>query len=84
MDTWKLQDAKARFSELVERAMVNGPQVVTRHGTNAVVVVSYDVFEKSNQAEDFKNFLLNSNIDFDLPLTRHRGLPRRNDFEVSI
>jgi antitoxin Phd len=84
MDTWKLQDAKARFSELVERAMVNGPQVVTRHGTNAVVVVSYDVFEKSNQAEDFKTFLLNSKLDVDLPLTRQRGLPRRNDFEVSV
>jgi prevent-host-death family protein len=32
MDTWKLQDAKARFSEVVDRALDDGPRVVTRHG----------------------------------------------------
>jgi prevent-host-death family protein len=38
--TWSLQDAKNRFSELVERARKEGPQEVTRHGQDAVVVVS--------------------------------------------
>jgi prevent-host-death family protein len=44
--TWKLQDAKAQFSELVRRAKSEGPQHVTIHGRESVVVVSSDVFAK--------------------------------------
>jgi antitoxin Phd len=36
---WKLQDAKARLSELVRLAESEGPQVISRHGEDAVVVV---------------------------------------------
>ena len=36
---WRLQDAKARLSELVRDARTNGPQTVTLHGRDAVVVV---------------------------------------------
>lgn len=39
---WQLQAAKQRFSELVERARREGPQVVTKHGKEAVVVVSVE------------------------------------------
>ena len=39
-DTWKLEDAKARFSELVRRARTQGPQLVTVRGQHAVVVVA--------------------------------------------
>jgi len=45
-DRWKLEDAKARFSELVRRANDEGPQTVTVRGREAVVVVSADQFEK--------------------------------------
>jgi prevent-host-death family protein len=38
--TWKLQDAKARFSEVVRKAQTEGPQHVTVHGKEAVVVIS--------------------------------------------
>ncbi len=38
--TWSVADAKARFSELIQSAMAKGPQHVTRHGKDAVVVVS--------------------------------------------
>jgi prevent-host-death family protein len=38
--TWKLRDAKARFSEVVRRAQSEGPQRVTVHGKDAVVIVS--------------------------------------------
>ena len=37
-NTWQLQDAKSKFSQLVENAMSNEPQFVTKHGNNAVVV----------------------------------------------
>jgi prevent-host-death family protein len=38
--TWKLHDAKARFSEVVRRARADGPQRVTIHGKEAVVIVA--------------------------------------------
>lgn len=43
---WRLQDAKARFSELVRRARDEGPQQVTIHGRDAVVVVDAGVFRR--------------------------------------
>jgi prevent-host-death family protein len=83
MDTWKLQDAKARFSELVDRALANGPQLVTRHGNNAVVVVSYAHFHGSmDPAVSFKDFILASQGVSDLPVAREKHLPRANGFEV--
>lgn len=44
--SWKLEDAKARFSELVRRAHDDGPQAVTVRGIPAVVVVDVAEFER--------------------------------------
>ncbi|MBV9512306.1 MAG: type II toxin-antitoxin system Phd/YefM family antitoxin [Caulobacteraceae bacterium] len=44
--TWKLEDAKARFSEVVRRAHVEGPQAVTVRGRRAVVVIDADDYER--------------------------------------
>jgi len=41
---WQLRDARSRFSELVRRAIAEGPQIVTRRGVEVVVVVSKDDF----------------------------------------
>ena len=41
---WQLQEAKARFSELFRRARTQGPQRVTRHGREAVVVVAAEEY----------------------------------------
>ncbi len=43
---WRLQDAKARFSELVRLAHSDGPQHVTLHGRDAVVVIDADEFHR--------------------------------------
>lgn len=43
---WRLQDAKARFSELVRRVHKEGPQRVSTHGRDEVVVVSAAEFER--------------------------------------
>jgi prevent-host-death family protein len=43
---WLLQDAKARFSELVRRVHSEGPQRVTVHGRDEVVVISADEFRR--------------------------------------
>jgi prevent-host-death family protein len=59
-DTWKLQDAKARFSELVRRAREGKPQRVTVHGKDAVVVVDaarYEVRPKTRQPRTMAGFI---------------------------
>jgi len=43
---WLLQDAKARFSELVRRVHSEGPQHVTVHGRDEVVVIAADEFRR--------------------------------------
>lgn len=43
---WQLQEAKAKFSRLVQQAIDEGPQTVTRHGKPAVVVVSVDEYQR--------------------------------------
>jgi antitoxin Phd len=44
--SWKLEDAKARFSEVVRRAQSEGPQRVTVRGKDAVVVISAEELEE--------------------------------------
>jgi prevent-host-death family protein len=46
---WRLQDAKARLSELVREAQTHGPQRVTLHGRDAVVVVGAAEFDRMSQ-----------------------------------
>ncbi len=60
MKTWQVQDAKQRFSELVQRALDEGPQFVTRRGKVAVVVVAakeYEHLTGATSGSDFKSFL---------------------------
>ena len=45
-DHWALQDAKARFSELVRKVRSDGPQHVTVHGRDEVVVVAAEEFRR--------------------------------------
>ncbi len=51
LPAWKLEDAKARFSEVVRRARDDGPQRVTYRGTDAVVVVAAGDFKRLLPAE---------------------------------
>jgi prevent-host-death family protein len=43
---WQLQEAKNKFSEVVEEALLHGPQVITRRGIEAVIVLSYEEYRK--------------------------------------
>lgn len=43
---WQLQEAKNKLSEVVEEAMTNGPQVITKRGVEAAVVLSYAEYRK--------------------------------------
>lgn len=46
MPTWPVQDAKARFSEFLETCLAEGPQVVTKRGTEAAVLVPVDQWRR--------------------------------------
>jgi len=46
LETWKLEDAKARFSELVRQAAANGPQLVTIRGKEAAIVLAPNEYRR--------------------------------------
>ena len=48
-DQWTVTEAKARFSELIDRAQSEGPQTITRKGHRAVVVVSAEEWERKTK-----------------------------------
>lgn len=50
MQTWQMQEAKARMSELVKRAQVQ-PQEITVHGKSVAVVISRETFDRLSQAQ---------------------------------
>ena len=52
MGEWKLQDAKNKFSTLVDAAIAGEPQHVTRRGKPAVVVLSCDAYERLQKMEN--------------------------------
>jgi antitoxin Phd len=45
-NVWQLQEAKNKFSNLVDRAQNEGPQLVTKHGKETVVVLSVEDYQK--------------------------------------
>jgi len=77
-NSWQLQNAKNKFSNLVDKAQNNGPQIVTKHGKDVVVVLSIDEYKKLikpkfNLLKFFQNAPL-SKINLDIK--RNKDLPR--------
>ncbi|SHG03044.1 prevent-host-death family protein [Fodinibius roseus] len=48
---WQLQEAKNKFSEVVRKATEEGPQTVTKHGKDSVVVISVEDYKKMERPE---------------------------------
>jgi prevent-host-death family protein len=80
-NTWQLQDAKSKFSQLVDKAMLHQPQIVTKRGHEAVVVLSFEDYKKMTKPDsDLVSFFRNSPFfDTDLDLRRNKDLPREMD-----
>jgi prevent-host-death family protein len=76
--TWKIKDARANFSELVDRALSDGPQVVTRNGKKAVVVISAAEWERRNRRRgDLVEFFASSPLrEEGLKIERLTDYPR--------
>lgn len=81
MNIWQLQDAKSRFSELVERTLRNGAQIVTRRGKKVVVMLAYEEYRRLTAPRgNLAQFLLESPLaGSELPIERDRSLPREVD-----
>lgn len=79
--TWQLQTAKARFSELFSRARSEGPQLVTRQGKEGVVVLPVEEFDqlvhRAKQPKSLVRFFAESPLaGLDLNLERAADLGR--------
>jgi prevent-host-death family protein len=79
MEHWQLQDAKNRFSEIVNKALRDGPQVVTRHGKKTVVIISVEEYQslvrpKMNIVDFFQKSPLRGEV---LDLTRKKDRARK-------
>ena len=75
---WQLQDAKNRFSELVEKAITLGPQTVTKRGIETVVVLSVEEYKKLTRPKsDLIDFFKSSPLhDVEIDLERNKDFPR--------
>lgn len=78
MHVWPVQDAKARFSELLDACVTDGPQVVTRRGAETAVLVRIDEWHRLQAAArpSLKQLLLADMARTDT-LVPERGKARR-------
>ena len=78
MQSWPVQDAKARFSEFLEACMAEGPQMVTKRGTEAAVLVPVSEWRRLQAAArpSLKQLLLSEEARVDLQIPA-RGSARR-------
>ena len=79
--TWQLQDAKAKFSKLVDEVIEDGYHTITRNGQPVVIVISKKDFEKYlRSTETLIDFFQRAPFpDFDLNLTRDKDTGREID-----
>jgi prevent-host-death family protein len=76
---WPVQDAKARFSELLEASLNEGPQIVTRRGVAAAVLVPFDEWQRlqSSARPTLKELLLAESPRAEIPIPPRRRWRRR-------
>ena len=80
---WQLQDAKSKFSQVVDRALAQGVQIVTRRGKKAVVVMPFEECQRlTHQSGSLAQFLLASPLSgSELVIERDKSLPRTFEIE---
>ena len=85
MHTWPVQDAKARFSEFLEACLIEGPQMVTRRGAEAAVLVPVQEWRRLQSAArpSLKQLLLCDQARTDL-IVPARGNAKRRPVEPTL
>jgi antitoxin Phd len=84
MQTWPVQDAKARFSEFLDACITTGPQMVTRRGSEAAVLVPVDVWRRLQAAAkpSLKQLLLAEQNRGDLVIPARSRARRRDALDL--
>jgi prevent-host-death family protein len=84
MNAWPVQDAKSRFSELLEACVNEGPQLVTRRGAETAVLIHISEWNRLNNAArpSLKSLLLSDSGRTDLKLPP-RGVAKRRSAIVA-
>ncbi|MDR6818431.1 prevent-host-death family protein [Neorhizobium sp. 2083] len=79
MRQWPVQDAKARFSEMLDASLEEGPQLVSKRGEPKAILVSLDEWEnlQKRAKPDLKELLLGPGPRFDLEAPVRGGWKRR-------
>lgn len=77
-NVWQLQEAKNKFSNLVDKARHDGPQIVTRHGRESVVVLAIEDYRKLGRPKsDLLSFFKSSPLyGLDIDLARDKSSSR--------
>ncbi len=75
---WQLQEAKAKFSKIVNEATTRGPQIITKHGKETVLIISIkDYYKGKNQVSKLSDFFKESPLkNINLDLNRSKDLSR--------
>jgi antitoxin Phd len=76
-DIWQIQDAKNKLSEVITRALKQGPQLITRHGEKTVVVVSYTEYERLRKSQGKLSEFFKTSPLAGVDLNRDKSLPRK-------
>jgi len=78
-NTWQLQEAKNCFSEVVNEALLHGPQIITRHGEETAVVMSItDYKKKISGGKSLLSILRSFPKDLEIDLTRDKSTKSRD------
>jgi antitoxin Phd len=73
MRTWKLQEDKSRFSEVIDRALTEGPQLVTKRGSDTVVILALEDYRRLvGDAPNLIDHLLSARRGEALSITRSK------------
>ena len=80
---WQLHDAKNKFSKVIDCAITQGAQIVTRRGKKAVVIMAFEEYKHlQRQNSSLAQFLLTSPLSgSELKIERNKNLPQTSDFE---
>lgn len=84
MQTWPAQEAKARFSEFLEACIAEGPQMVTKRGAEAAVLVPVDEWRRLQAAArpSLKQLLLSDTAPTELDIPARGNARRRSVQEL--
>jgi len=79
MSSWEIQDAKARFTDWLDAAIKNGPQVVTRHGIETAVLIPIQQWRRLQDSSrpSLKELLVGPHPKFENLVPKRRSICQR-------